>query len=307
MILLCGIPSESPLALVRERLVETDVPHLVLSQRRFEEIAFEFEITGGQVSGQLTLEGRTRDLDDFTAVYTRLMDDQSLPELAGEPAGSPRRIRARALHDAVSRWYEVAPIRVVNRTAAMGSNGSKPFQAQAVTKRGLLTPETLITSDPDLARAFVAEHTRVVFKSISGIRSIVREVDQADLERLDRIRWCPVQFQAFVEGRNVRVHTVGDEVFATGISTEATDYRYAQRQSGEPAVLEPVEISDDLAAQCVALARDLDLPFAGIDLKIAPDDRVYCFEVNPSPAYSYYESHTGQPISSALARYLAAV
>jgi hypothetical protein len=33
---------------------------------------------------------------------------------------------------------------------------------------------------------------------------------------------------------------------------------------------------------------------------------VYCFEVNPSPAYSYYESHTGQPISAALARYLVA-
>jgi len=153
MILLCGIPSESPIALVRERLVEMGVPHLVLSQRRFEEIAFHFEVSGGCVSGGLTLDGRTRDLDDFTAVYTRLMDDQSLPELAGESAGSPRRTRARALHDAVSQWYEVAPIRVVNRTAAMGSNGSKPFQAQAVTRRGLLTPETLITSDPELARA----------------------------------------------------------------------------------------------------------------------------------------------------------
>ena len=189
----------------------------------------------------------------------------------------------------------------------MGSNGSKPFQAQAVTRRGLLTPETLITSDPDLARAFVAEHGRVIFKSLSGIRSIVREVGDEDLRRLDHIRWCPVQFQAYVEGRNVRVHTVGDEVFATGILTEATDYRYAHRQRGEDAVLEPVEISDDLAAQCLALARDLDLPFAGIDLKVTPDDRVYCFEVNPSPAYSYYESHTGQPISAALARYLARV
>ncbi len=306
MILLCGIPSESPLALVRERLVELDAPHLVLSQRRFEDIAFQFEIGGGSVSGHLTIDGRRYGLDEFHAVYTRLMDDQNLPELAGELPGSPRRSRARAWHDAVSRWYEIAPIRVVNRTASMGSNGSKPFQAQAVTRRGLLTPETLITSDPDLARAFVAEHGRVIFKSLSGIRSIVREVGDDDLRRLDHIRWCPVQFQAYVDGRNVRVHTIGDEVFATGILTEATDYRYAHRQRGEDAVLEPVEISGDLAAQCVALARDLDLPFAGIDLKVTPDDRVYCFEVNPSPAYSYYESHTGQPISAALARYLSA-
>jgi hypothetical protein len=45
----------------------------------------------------------------------------------------------------------------------------------------------------------------------------------------------------------------------------------------------------------------LGLVFAGIDLKITPDDRVFCFEVNPSPAYSYYENHTGQAISSAVA------
>ena len=106
MILLCGIPSESPLALVRERLVEMDAPHVVLSQRRFEDIAFEFEIGGGSVSGHLTIDDRRYGLDEFHAVYTRLMDDQNLPELAGEPPGSPRRSRARAWHDAVSRWYE---------------------------------------------------------------------------------------------------------------------------------------------------------------------------------------------------------
>jgi glutathione synthase/RimK-type ligase-like ATP-grasp enzyme len=256
------------------------------------------------VTGELTVGGKRYALEEFTAVYTRLMDHQSLPEVANEPQESPRRLLARDWHDAVLRWYEIAPIRVVNRTAPMGSNSSKPFQAQAVTRRGFFTPETLITNDPDLARAFIAEHRRVVFKSTSGIRSIVREVGEDDLRRLDAIRSCPVQFQAYVEGRNVRVHTVGDEVFATGISTEATDYRYAHRQRGEPAVLEAVEVSDDLAAQCRALARDLELPFAGLDLKITPADEVYCFEVNPSPAYSYYESHTGQPISAALARYL---
>ena len=135
-------------------------------------------------------------------------------------------------------------------------------------------------------------------------RSCVR-FEEDDLARLDAIRWCPVQFQGFVPGRNVRVHTIGSEVFATAIATEATDYRYAAREHREPATLEPVELSDDLATRCLALARDLELPFAGIDLKVTPDDEVYCFEVNPSPGYSYYESQTGQPISTALARYLA--
>ena len=44
-----------------------------------------------------------------------------------------------------------------------------------------------------------------------------------------------------------------------------------------------------------------------IDLKITPEGQVYCLEVNPCPAFSYYEIHTEQPIARAVARYLAGI
>ena len=50
---------------------------------------------------------------------------------------------------------------------------------------------------------------------------------------------------------------------------------------------------------------ELDLPLCGIDLKRAVDGTFFCFEVNPSPAYSYYQDQTGQPIADALVDYLA--
>jgi glutathione synthase/RimK-type ligase-like ATP-grasp enzyme len=162
----------------------------------------------------------------------------------------------------------------------------------------------LITNDPELVRAFRARHQRIIYKSISGVRSIVQTFSDEDLARLENIRWCPTQFQAFVEGTNVRVHTIGQKVFATAI-TDATDYRYAQRQSGDHAELREVELSDELAEMSVGLSEGLGLGFAGIDLKITPGNRVYCFEVNPSPAFSYYEGNTGQPIAKAVASYLA--
>ena len=81
----------------------------------------------------------------------------------------------------------------------------------------------------------------------------------------------------------------------------APDYRYAAQQPGRNAELREVELAQELSQRCVALAAALDLVFAGIDLKITPDDQVYCFEVNPSPAFSYYESATGQPIAEAIA------
>lgn len=305
MILLAGIPTETPMALVRQALDELGAPYLVFHQRKFEATEVDFEIANGIPGGRLRLGRKKVRLEDVHAVYNRLMDDQTLPETRDEPPGSPRRLHCRAVHDTLTRWCEIAPGRIVNRTAPMGSNGSKPYQAQLIRAQGFRVPETLVTNDPELVLAFRARHGRIIFKSMSAVRSIVQTLEDDNLGRLDLIRWCPTQFQQFVPGTNVRVHVVGDDLFATAARTDATDYRYASRQVGEAADLEAVRLEDDLADRCLALARALGLDFAGIDLKITPDQEVYCFEVNPSPAFSYYEQGSGQPIAQAVARYLA--
>lgn len=304
MILLCGIPSEVPMRMVAERLDTLGVPRVWFNQRHAADYRLEWEIVDGDVRGELRDGTRRYRLEDFSGVYVRLMDDRILPELADEAADSPARRHSRALHDSLFTWYEVAPARVVNRAEPQGSNGSKPYQAQLITRHGFWVPETLVTNDPALVREFYRQHGRVIYKSISGVRSIVQLLTDADLDRLDRITWCPVQFQAFVPGTNIRVHTIGNEAFATEVHTDVTDYRYASHQGGKT-TLHSTELSDELTRACLGLSADLRLPFAGTDLKLTPDGRVYCFEVNPSPAFSYYESNTGQPISLALARYLS--
>jgi hypothetical protein len=303
MILLCGIASETPLRMVAGHLEALGLPYRWFNQRRVQDYALDWEVVAGAVRGELRLGDEVHRLEDIVGVYVRLMDDRILPELAGEPEGSPARLRCRAVHDALFNWYEVAPTRVVNPAEPQGSNSSKPYQAQLVVRHGFWAPETLITNEPELVREFQRQHGEVIFKSISGVRSIVRPMTDDDLRRLEHIRWCPVQFQAFVPGTNVRVHTIGKQAFATEIHTDVTDYRYAHRQDGQTS-LRATELPDDVIAACLDLAADLRLPFTGIDLKVAPDGRVYCFEVNPSPAYSYFEANSEQPISLALARYL---
>jgi hypothetical protein len=305
VILLCGIPSEDPLALVRARLDELGGRYLFFNQRRAADSELDFEIADGTVRGTIRVDGRRLPLEAITGVYVRLMDDQRLPELSSEPPGSPARARCRALHEALFRWVEIAPIRVVNRARAMGSNFSKPYQAQLIRECGLAVPETLVTNDPELVHAFLARHGRLVYKSISGVRSIVQTLEPSDLERLERIRWCPTQFQQFVDGTHVRVHVVGAEVFATAVESDVTDYRYARLLGAEPPELRAVELPDWLSERCVELTRALGLAFSGIDLKRDHDGEVYCFEVNPCPAFSYYEHEAGQPIAEAVARYLA--
>ena len=304
MILLCGIPSEPSLGLVIDAVRELGAAHLVFHQREFGSAELDLQVDAGGVRGWMQYQGSRYRLEDFTAVYTRLMDYRLLPEIESEPPDSPIRLHCAGVHDTLMRWYEIMPGLVLNRSAEVGVNYSKPYQAQLIREQGFSVPETLITNDPDLVRAFCLRHGRVIYKSISYIRSIVKTLDEADCDRLRWVRTCPTQFQRYIDGTNVRVHTVGGQAFATGVTAQATDYRYAYLE-GEEEQLSEMVLSEDLASRCIALSQAMRLGFAGIDLKITPAGEVYCLEVNPCPAFSYYQLHTGQSIAAAVARYLA--
>lgn len=48
----------------------------------------------------------------------------------------------------------------------------------------------------------------------------------------------------------------------------------------------------------------LGLSFGGVDLRRASDDRWYCFEVKPSPGFTFYEPDEDTFIADAVARLL---
>jgi len=177
------------------------------------------------------------------------------------------------------------------------------MQAELIRRYHFSVPESLVTNDPDAVRQFRARHGRVIYKSSSYIRSIVHLLNDDDLARLDAVRACPVLFQQYVEGNNLRVHVVGAQAFATSIEASAVDYRYAYL-GGERERLGKAAIDEDFANRCIGLAAAFGLEFAGIDFRVTDDGEPYCLEINPSPAFAYYELHTGQPIARAVAEYL---
>ncbi|MEU5431813.1 glutathione synthase [Streptomyces sp. NPDC020719] len=298
MIIVCGIASESPIARVTAALDRLGLPCTVLHQRRFLDLPFELEATGTGIRGRLTTNGGSIDCATVTGIYARLMDWRRLPEAREADEDTVR--RCQSWHEALGTWIELAPGCVMNRAAATASNLSKPYQAQLIQEAGFRVPETLVTNNPELVHEFRSLHGELVYKSISCQRSIVRVLDRAAMDRLPLIRSCPVQFQRRIAGTNIRVHTVPGAVYATRIDTDRVDYRYAHRDGGR-AELTPWPLPDDLAERCLHLAEGLGLALAGVDLMLADDSEAYCFEVNPSPAFDYFESHTGQPIARAIA------
>jgi hypothetical protein len=303
VILFFGIPSESPMRLAIEAARRQSRAHAVLSQREmhFADIALDLAPDG--VDGLLEVRGERYELERFRGVYARIMDVATLPGLGGARRRSVEEVlsleRAAAFQEIFLDWLELTRVNVVSRPSAMASNASKPYQTQLIERCGLPTPPTVVTNDPAVVRAFASEHGRVVYKSTSGARSIVRLLDSRALGRLPRVRVLPTQFQAYVPGVDVRVHVVGEDVHATEVRSEAVDYRY-----GAEPVLSPLELPAVVADRCRATARALDLPLCGLDLRRTPAGEYVCFEANPMPAYAYYQLGTGQPIADSLVSWL---
>ncbi|MDQ7802337.1 RimK domain-containing protein ATP-grasp [Amycolatopsis sp. A133] len=303
-VLLWGLPDESPIDLVATALRARHADVVFVDSRAAAHDTIDLRLDpGAGVGGVLRTRDRTVELARVTGVYLRPVEPELFPGL-----GPAELARARRFCDALTAFTELTgssgQCRVANRLLAMGSNISKPYQAQLITRHGFGTPSTLVSSDPAEVLAFAGRHGPLVYKSISGIRSIVTAFDPvADAGRLARLRWCPVQFQERLDGPDVRVHVVGDRVFAAEITTTAIDYRYARRE-GTTASLRAHDLGPGLAQRCAGLAAALGLPFAGIDLRLVPDGRVVCFEVNPSPGFTWFQHETGQPIATALAAWL---
>jgi hypothetical protein len=297
VILLYGQLDDEPLTLALAALQGADARYALLAQDALEHEDLRLDLGPSGVEGALTIAGEVLPLQSIRAIYARPLARRR----RGLDAASEA--RAERLGQLICEWLDVAPGLVINRPAAMQSNASKPLQAQLLGAAGFAVPATLVSNDPEEVIAFWRRHGRIIYKSTSGVRSIVKELDEQAATRLDRIRALPTQFQELVPGVDLRVHVVGDRAFAARIESPVVDYRYAARE-GREAALSAVELPAEVAARCVAVARQMDLPLAGIDLRRRPDGAFVCFEVNPMPAYSFFEARTGLPISHALAQAL---
>jgi glutathione synthase/RimK-type ligase-like ATP-grasp enzyme len=300
VILVCGGLADAVTELVCARLQDCGYPYRLLDVARFPD-GYRLNVRWADdgPEGFIATDEWRLDLHAVSGVYARLLGTDGRASLPGLDPADATALRTEADLGLMALLEDIS-CPVVNRIGSGLSNNSKPYQALVIRRAGLAVPPTLVTSDPDAARAFHAEHGDVIYKSASGVRSIVRRVGAEQLARLDHLRDGPAQFQAFVPGRNIRVHTVGTSVFATAIESDAVDYRYAHLD-GLTARLTPVELPPAVNQACLRLAQACDLSFAGIDLKQRPSGEFVCFEVNPCPGFLYYERHTGQPISAALA------
>ena len=298
------MPGDSPTDAVLGALRRINADTLFVNQTNYSTINVDL-VVDRTASGWVQVDNKTIDLNSIEACYLRPQDFRRFPEMRGRDRNDPAWQHAMRVEDRLLSWTEVTNSIVVNRPSDMSSNNSKPYQAEIIRSSGFATPETLITTDPDAVTEFWRVHREVIYKSISGIRSIVRRLDHVLHDaRLSNVANCPTQFQQYIPGVDWRIHVVGEQVFGCEILSEADDYRYAASQGLSVTIRSCTKLDKKLAERCLQLARRCRLIVAGLDLRLTPAGEWYCFEVNPSPGFTYYQAITGDPIDDAIAKLL---
>ena len=285
MILVWGPRTDAPIERVLEALEVRGAEIFHVDETDLTSLRYDvvFEST---CAGWIELKGRRVATDDFRGVYIR----------PGQPVSGVATKASMVLLALISKIGAV----VINHPAAGSSNASKPYQLGLIAQAGFRVPDTLVTTDPGSAREFLREHGRLIYKSVSGIRSIVATLEAGDEARLEDVSTGPVQLQEYVPGLDVRVHVAGTQWFACSVRSSAADYRHA----GTPAELSEFELPESIGKQLLSLVHGMKLLVAGVDLRLTPDGSWVCFEVNPSPGFTWYEEATGHQIAEAIAELL---
>ncbi|MEV8462054.1 MULTISPECIES: ATP-grasp domain-containing protein [Streptomyces] len=226
-------------------------------------------------------------LDPEGAYYCRITDLSALQEDPGQA------LHWRWLTTALTAWLDHIPGLVVNRPSVRSDNGSKPLHEHALARAGFPVPASVTSSSAERLRAFAAAGPTLV-KAVSGVRADSRLLDASDLDGFHPWQG-PVHLQRYVEGRDVRAHVVGDRVHAEEIVSTAVDYR-----TDPDAVFRPCELPAPLAGRMVRHTAQLGMAFAGWDFKVSADGTHWCLEVNPMPAYDWYDRRLGGAITASL-------
>jgi len=253
-------------------------------------------------TGYLTIEGSKIPLNAIRSVYWRwyygihIAPTQQTPEALHTAYMIDREVTS-AIESLFAVLAEEPACLWVNSINAVEMHKKKGYQLNLMAKNGIRVPHTLITNDASSVWDFYeAHHRSIIVKPVRGGAS-TQKVTEADLtqERLALLHYCPMQFQELIEGVDIRVYGVGNQLFAAEIQANTIDFR----EDPEAEII-PIVLPETIQQQCLQVMRLFDLCFTGIDIRRTPTGDYVFIEANPSPMFTFFEQQSGYPISDAL-------
>ncbi|WP_086002217.1 ATP-grasp ribosomal peptide maturase [Nocardiopsis valliformis] len=252
-------------------------------------------------SGTLRTPTRTIELDDIDAVYYR----RPSPWRSEHPeVQTAAFVTTEARHGFGGLLHNLPHAIYVNHPSAVARADRKPGQLQTAAQIGLKVPPTLVTNDPNAARAFAEKYGNVVYKPFRGLPQAedgtagaiwAQRVEASTFD--ESLSVTAHLFQAEVDKiADARVTVVGNQFFASRITTTdgVLDWRRADWDELSHA---PVAVPASIASALRRYLEAYGLAFGCFDLALTgPDEdpRSWVWlECNPNGQWGWLPDSAG--------------
>jgi hypothetical protein len=201
----------------------------------------------------------------------------------------------------------------VSRRDRIAAAEFKPAQLSKAQALGLLTPRSLLTTDPEAARRFYhACAGRVILKAVAkGFLDPKNKQEcgeerymytspllPEDLDFLSEVRVCAHLFQERLDKlMDLRVVVIGRRVFAIGIHSPHLDWRVDYSALSYTREQLPHEVEQKV----LSLVHAFGLQFASMDFILTKEGNYVFIEGNPNGQFLWLAPPTGLPMAEAMA------
>ncbi len=281
----------------------------------------EYRIAASGADGAILIEdkwGRAHRFPSEThSVWYRKPIDPAPPAAVTDPEA--RRVILDETLECLSFLGGEPNVLWVNNPEANAAARRKLPQLRRAAALGLRVPRTLVTNDPDRARAFRDETGGALLckpMKANGYEDgpdfhalFARKVTAAEFEaQVEQIALCPTLFQEYIEkDHELRITVIGEAVFCCRIDSQAAEGAETDWRRVDPFRVphEIVPLPSRVETALRTMLHQYDLRFGAFDAIVTPAGEYVFLELNPNGQWLWIELIAGAPMAAAMADLLA--
>ena len=305
MILVCGIVADAMVELMCARLDDLGYEYMLFDQLHYPgRYHLSWEIGKNGLRGYLASPERKVDIAELTGVYARYVNYRGGPERS-EFSQHERQMIDAEYQLSLMQLLDLLPCTVVNRVKGIDIERIRRSTSRSLPSwSGCGRPEPWLRPTPIKSGRFTGCADSGSFTNRSAAYARSYPVSATPIWR-SALRACATARPSFRKwwkdttsgctpwaGRCLRRRSFPTSAITATQGETAAHCRRA-RSTFRP-----------ISPRPACAVGSLGLVLSGIDLRRTPDGEYYCFEINPSPGFIFYERMTGQPISEAVAHLL---
>ena len=277
---------------------------------------FRFAGTKWEGCIKVLSSGRKIDISEIRSIWWRRPGQFEFPP---EFSQQEKEFAKREINHSLSGLWEVLRHNCywVSYPLDIRQAGFKLEQLSRAARMGFDVPRTLITTDPEEARAFyVACDRKIIFKVLADPFLALDTVEpvpidnpdslpdlpmprgtyttaigEKELAMFDSVRYVNCQFQEMIpKAVELRVTVIGNEVFACEIHSQAHEKtKMDWRHYDVEVPYRKATLPSDLVQRCLDFVRSYNLNFSAMDFILTPDGHYVFLENNPNGQFLFVE------------------